>query len=203
MDSRAIHCFSLLVFVIAINVFSLGGCKKENDMLDTMLLYGGGSGTGGTGTGSETGTGTVTGTGTDTGGTGSITGTGTGTGTDTGDIPVNSKIIDVYDRINEERTNRGLNTLLYNNELADVADWYAGRLQRAHTTYYNAFYDGKTPEIRISEAGIEYIKAGECGYINPSGDTTHPFDGMMEDYSHVLMDPDFTHVGIGYRYANG
>lgn len=209
MNSRLVHCLFLLIFITGTGVFFGGGCEKKSDGLEFLGMLGAGSGTGtdtvsGTGTGTTTGTGTDTGTSTDPGtGTSTDTGTGTSTDTGTGDPIYNERKTDVFDCINDERTAQGLSKLLYSGELEDVAQSYAGKLMMSGRSYYYPTHGGTTPEERISEKGIDYIKAGEAGYVVASGDETHPFDGMMEGYAEVLMDPDFTHVGLGYRYANG
>ncbi|TET37207.1 MAG: hypothetical protein E3J72_06515 [Planctomycetota bacterium] len=129
-----------------------------------------------------------TGTGTDPTGTGTgPTGTGTNPGGDVGAL---------ISAINSDRTGSGAGALTNNGNLAAVAQAYADYLASAKRTSYSSSADGKSPETRISNAGITFIKAGETGVISASASSASAAKSGMN--SGTLNDPDFTDIGVGY-----
>lgn len=102
----------------------------------------------------------------------------------------------MLDMVNEERTSRGLNALVMDKKLQEVA--------RAHSKdmFENGYFshtslDGKSPFDRMHDAGITFLAAGENLALAPNVDIAH--SGLMNSPGHRanILTGEFNKVGIG------
>ena len=117
-------------------------------------------------------------------------------------IPVGNLTIDnqaeqeLFRLVNEERTSRGLNTLIWDEDLANV-----GRLH-SKDMWLRQFFahvnpDGLDPFQRMTAAGISFTLAGENLALAPTTPVAHK--GLMESPEHRanILKPEYGHLGIG------
>jgi len=98
--------------------------------------------------------------------------------------------------INKERTQRGLNTLEADPELAAVALQHSGdMLARGYFSHYTP--EGLSPFDRINKAKVRFITAGENLALAPNLDQAHT--GLMNSAGHRanILNRGFGRVGIG------
>ncbi|MGV3706390.1 MAG: CvpA family protein [Arcticibacter sp.] len=98
--------------------------------------------------------------------------------------------------INKERTQRGLNTLKADAELAAVALQHSGdMLARGYFSHYTP--EGLSPFDRINKAKVRFITAGENLALAPNLDQAHT--GLMNSPGHRanILNRGFGRVGIG------
>jgi hypothetical protein len=120
-----------------------------------------------------------------------LDGFGTGTGINPG-----GSIGELIDAINSDRTASGAGALIYGTNLAAVAQAYADYFaSRKYCNGYKSDLDSKSPETRITEAGITFIKAGETGVVSKSATTASA--AMSKMSASVLNDPDYKYIGVG------
>lgn len=98
--------------------------------------------------------------------------------------------------VNEERTKRSLNALIFNDKLTEVA--------RLHSTdmFWRGYFahnnpDGQTPFDRMDKFGIRYGFAGENLALAPDVEIAH--NGLMNSPGHRanILSVDFKKIGIG------
>lgn len=98
--------------------------------------------------------------------------------------------------LNEERTSRGLPTLVMDEELRAVARAHArDMLERGYFSHFTP--EGLSPFDRMRTAGIDYLAAGENLALAPTVEVAHT--GLMNSPGHRrnILSPDFRRVGIG------
>lgn len=98
--------------------------------------------------------------------------------------------------VNNERIKNGLNTLRWDNSLAELAKAHCeDMIARNFFSHNNP--DGETPFDRMKKAGISYLAAGEniaAGQYSPEA----VFKEWMASEGHRenIMKPDFQYIGI-------
>jgi uncharacterized protein YkwD len=103
---------------------------------------------------------------------------------------------DIFDRVNRARVEAGLDPLKWSAGLADVGENHAFEM-------YTEGYFGHVSPIsgdvgdRVAAAGIPFVVVGENLALAPTSATVH--DGLMASEGHraVILEPNFTKVGIG------
>lgn len=102
----------------------------------------------------------------------------------------------MYLAVNQERADRGILPLTWNDRLAQVARLQSRDMWRrqyfAHTNP-----DGADPFARLHQAGISYLVAGENLALAPSTPIAH--QGLMDSPEHKdnILSPDYGQIGIG------
>lgn len=103
----------------------------------------------------------------------------------------------MFGKVNAERRERGLNQLVFDNQLRDVAETYAMEM------FINGFFshvsavDGSTPADRADRTGISYLVIGENLAFAPDVYVAH--DGLMNSEGHRrnILSDEFGKIGIG------
>jgi len=98
--------------------------------------------------------------------------------------------------INNERKDRGLDELTFDDELAKVGERHClDMFARGYFSHYTL--EGKTPFDRMDSAKIFYLIAGENLALAPT--LEEAFQGLMESPGHKanMLSSDFGKVGIG------
>ncbi|MCL5439183.1 MAG: CvpA family protein [Patescibacteria group bacterium] len=98
--------------------------------------------------------------------------------------------------INKERTNRGLNQLIFDDNIAEVARAHAEDMfKKGYFSHYSQ--NGASPFDRLSNANIDFTYAGENLALAPS--TEFAMQGLMNSKSHKdnILSPNFNKIGIG------
>ncbi|HVA96795.1 MAG TPA: CvpA family protein [Candidatus Acidoferrales bacterium] len=98
--------------------------------------------------------------------------------------------------VNSERVNEGLNPLIFDNSLRDLARAHANDMfKRGYFSHYTP--DGLSPFDRMEKAGIHYQYAGENLALAPT--TPLAMQGLMNSAGHRanILSPNFHKVGIG------
>ncbi len=102
----------------------------------------------------------------------------------------------LFDRANEERAERGLGRLVWNDALRAVGLRHSrDMLARGYFSHVNP--DGEDPFDRMARAGIRYTVAGENLAFAPNVDIAHT--GLMNSPGHRanILKSEFTRLGIG------
>ena len=118
-------------------------------------------------------------------------------------IPTLNATVDAYERevvrlVNIERTNRGLQPLTYDWQLARVARYKSQDMkQQGYFSHTSPVYG--SPFQMMKNFGITYRSAGENiarGYTTPQAVVT----GWMNSSGHRanILNANFTHIGVGY-----
>lgn len=103
---------------------------------------------------------------------------------------------EMFGLVNNERSNQGLNKLMVDSKLQEVA--------RLHSTdmFWRGYFahnnpDGLTPFDRMDKLGIKYIYAGENLALAPDVEIAH--NGLMNSPGHRanILSVNFGKVGIG------
>lgn len=105
---------------------------------------------------------------------------------------------EVVERINQERTQRGLAPLNVDVKLSHVARLKSEDMR--DNGYFS--HDSPTygsPSAMMSQFGIQYRASGEniaAGYPTPKA----AVEGLMNSSGHRanILSPEFTHIGVGY-----
>lgn len=98
--------------------------------------------------------------------------------------------------LNKERTSRGLNPLVIDTKLREVARAHSKDMfARGYFSHYSP--EGLTPFDRIQKAGITYEYAGENLALAPNAEVA--MQGLMNSPGHKanILSPNFRKVGIG------
>src|SRR5207244_2441058 len=102
----------------------------------------------------------------------------------------------MFSLINQARTDHGLQPVMFDNNLRDVA--------RAHSQdmFARGYFSHNTPEgitpfERMAKAGIVFTYAGENLALAPSTDLAE--QGLMNSPGHRanILNPNFRKIGIG------
>lgn len=99
-------------------------------------------------------------------------------------------------RVNTARRDHGLNELIANEQLRDLARTYATDMfERGFFSHYTP--EGESPFDRMEASKISYLAAGENLALAPNITIAH--QGLMDSPGHRanILSPDFGHVGIG------
>lgn len=98
--------------------------------------------------------------------------------------------------VNKERTSRGLNALIFDSRLRDVARYHSQDMfERGYFSHYSP--EGESVANRAEKFGVEYQVIGENLAFAPSLDLAH--NGLMNSEGHRanILSPDFNKIGIG------
>lgn len=102
----------------------------------------------------------------------------------------------MFELINMERIRRGINPLVFDSELTEVARNHSEEMFRLSYFDHNSPVTG-SPFDRLDAAGIKYLAAGENIAYAPNVDVAH--FGLMDSPSHRenILEPSFQKIGIG------
>jgi uncharacterized protein YkwD len=105
----------------------------------------------------------------------------------------------LFELLNEERRKIGLAPLAADSELRGVALGHSVDMTE-HGFVGHVSPTTGSPEDRARVAGLRVARLGECVAAEQSPDAAH--EGLMESPSHrgAMLDPLFTHVGIGVSF---
>jgi len=112
--------------------------------------------------------------------------------------PPSSFDVDVFDLVNVERANHGLNPLQWDSRLANVARDHS--VDMAHRNFFNHFCpSGRGPVERLADAGISWWFIAENiarGQRTPESVVA----AWMNSPPHRrnILDPALTHLGVGF-----
>ena len=106
--------------------------------------------------------------------------------------------------INQERVNQGLNELVFEPRLVEIARRHSQDM--ACQNYFNHIgSDGSNSFTRIDAGGYPYLSAGENIYAGsgPYNCAQEAFKAWMKSAGHqeVMLHEDFEEVGIGYAFT--
>jgi uncharacterized protein YkwD len=103
--------------------------------------------------------------------------------------------------LNEQRRKIGLGPLFADAELRNVALGHSTDMSE-HGFVGHVSPTTGSPEDRARAAGLRVARLGECVAAEQSPDAAH--EGLMESPSHrgAMLDPLFTHVGIGVSFRD-
>ncbi len=110
----------------------------------------------------------------------------------------NPYIQQVVDLVNAERTNAGLNPLEKSAEVCVAADVRAHEIA---ASFSHTRPDGRRYRTVLADNGISSHFSGENiagGYRSPS-EVVNAWMGS-EGHRENIMNPDYTHIGVGYYY---
>ncbi len=99
-------------------------------------------------------------------------------------------------KLNKERTSRGLDPLVMDEKLRDLARVHSRDMfARGYFAHNNP--DGKDPFDRMDDFGIKYMAAGENLALAPNVDLAH--EGLMNSPGHRanILTAEFGKIGIG------
>ncbi len=102
----------------------------------------------------------------------------------------------MFEMVNKERVSRGLEALVFDDSLRDVARLHSKDMfARGYFSHYTP--EGYSPFDRMKQAGITYGFAGENLALAPSTDLA--MQGLMNSPGHKanILSADFRKVGIG------
>jgi len=102
----------------------------------------------------------------------------------------------MFEDVNRERANRGMNTLSWDPKITKVAEAYAMDMwQRRYFSHYSP--EGQTVAERLDGSGITYQIAGENLALSPTEETA--MTGLMNSPGHKanILSAEFNKVGIG------
>lgn len=103
--------------------------------------------------------------------------------------------------LNMDRTKNGLAPLIYNAELAKLAEAYAeDMINRQFFAHNNP--EGLTPFDRMNRNGISYRHAGENLAVNDSVGAAQIAFMNSPTHRENILNPNFTEVGIGVKVAS-
>lgn len=107
--------------------------------------------------------------------------------------------------VNQERTRRNLKPLEIDLELTKVARLKSqDMVKNNYFSHYSPTYG--SPFDMMKTYGIQYVSAGENIAANSSIDNAHRSLMNSEGHRRNILNPDFTHIGIGIvdsdRYGN-
>ena len=110
-------------------------------------------------------------------------------------------INEVLELVNEERSERGLNSLELDDTLVDIAEDHSQSMANNDFFGHKDPTDGSSPLDRIDEGGYEWSRWGEnvaAGYATPED----VMEGWMKSPGHRsnILNPNFTEIGIGYDF---
>lgn len=103
---------------------------------------------------------------------------------------------DMFQLVNEERIKQGLDPLIFNTSLRDLARAHSNDMfKRGYFSHYTP--EGLSPFDRMEKAGIMYQYAGENLALAPS--TALSMQGLMNSPGHRanILNPNFHQIGIG------
>ena len=103
---------------------------------------------------------------------------------------------EMFDQVNEERVNNGINPLIADTKLRALARNYStDMLKRGYFSHYNL--EGQSPFDRMDASGIKYGYAGENLALAPS--TALAMQGLMNSPGHRanILNANFNKIGIG------
>ncbi|MHB1458524.1 MAG: CvpA family protein [Armatimonadota bacterium] len=102
--------------------------------------------------------------------------------------------------LNQERTSRGLNSLILDPAIRNVARGYSIHMLQ------NGFFshtapNGTTPVLRMQAGGVRFTIAGENLAYAPTVKIAH--SGLMKSPGHKanILNPGYTRIGIGVAHA--
>lgn len=98
--------------------------------------------------------------------------------------------------VNQERVDRGLDILIFDSGLQDVAREHSKDMfKRGYFSHYSP--EGKTVANRVSEVGIDFLVVGENLAYTPNVETAHK--GLMNSEGHRanILSVDYGKIGIG------
>lgn len=107
----------------------------------------------------------------------------------------------VVDLVNAERAKGGLNPLTVSQEVQNAAQVRAGEIIQS---FSHTRPNGASPFTALNEQNLKYTAAGEniaAGQATPQA----VMDSWMNSSGHRanIMNPDFTHIGVGYIEGGG
>jgi uncharacterized protein YkwD len=112
----------------------------------------------------------------------------------------------LFSLINKERNRLGLDSLTWNDDLADAARKHSADMA-CNNFFSHTNPDGETFDDRIAAEGYEFLAAGENIYAGDEAFNTskQAYYGWYYSSKHyrVMTYPDLTEVGIGYVYLEG
>lgn len=98
--------------------------------------------------------------------------------------------------VNQERIERGLNSLAVNNQLQTAAQWKAEDM--IEKDYWEHFHNGKSPWAWMNEAGYDYLDAGENLAIDFSElELAHRAWMNSPTHKENIINPKYKEIGIG------
>jgi uncharacterized protein YkwD len=103
---------------------------------------------------------------------------------------------DMFKMVNNERTRAGLDPLVFDDTLRDVARTHSQDMfARGYFSHYTP--EGLSPFDRMNNADISYTYAGENLALAPS--TQLAMEGLMNSPGHRanILNPNFKRIGIG------
>jgi len=104
--------------------------------------------------------------------------------------------LEIFRRVNAERTQRGLQPLVLDDKLTRLARAYA-REMFAKGYFGHTAPDGSGPSDRMTRAHIDFDIMGENLALAPTADIAHR--GLMTSPGHRanILSPEFRRIGIG------
>lgn len=111
--------------------------------------------------------------------------------------------LDCLQKVNEERSRNGVGPVQWLDPASRAAYLFSFDMDRRQF-FSHTDPDGRGPGARLTDQGIQWQAYGEnigMGYA----DADEVMEGWMNSPGHRanILDPEFTHVGIGVRYAAG
>lgn len=103
---------------------------------------------------------------------------------------------EMLEKVNKERTSRGLKALVMDERLREIARAHSRDMfARGYFAHVNP--DGKDPFDRMKDANIQFLVAGENLALAPNVDLAH--EGLMNSPGHRanILTSEFGKVGIG------
>ncbi|WP_110954271.1 CAP domain-containing protein [Anaerosinus massiliensis] len=102
--------------------------------------------------------------------------------------------------LNRDRSAHGLEPLVYNQELHNLAENYADdMIKRGFFAHNNP--EGLTPFNRMDRAGIEYKYAGENLALNDTIEAAEIAFMNSPTHRENILNEHYTEVGIGVKHA--
>ncbi len=103
---------------------------------------------------------------------------------------------EMFRLVNRERAKNGLELLFYDKKLQQVARSHSDDMLRQGYFAHRSL-DGRTPFLRMEDAGITYLYAGENLALAPT--TGLAMQGLMNSPGHRanILNPHFNKIGIG------
>jgi uncharacterized protein YkwD len=107
---------------------------------------------------------------------------------------------ELFDLVNQERTQRGLAALVWDLRLVPVARAHSEEMFKLKYFGHQSPVSG-SPFDRLKAAGIAYSRAGENLAYAQSVAVAH--EGLMDSEGHRenILRPEFTHLGVGVMNA--
>lgn len=105
--------------------------------------------------------------------------------------------ITMFNSVNKERMQRGINPLVFDYQIREVARNYAKEMFINGFFSHNSAVDGSTPSDRADRANITYYVIGENLAFAPDVYIAH--NGLMNSEGHRanILSEEFSKVGIG------